>query len=70
MCLLIFANLLFQESSEIQPSLLDTKESVDVEDLLSKTNLIAEALAASIYNVSGTGPAFSGSLVRTVHLWH
>ncbi|CAG7838339.1 unnamed protein product [Allacma fusca] len=43
-------------------SLLDTKENIDVDDLVIKTHVIAEALAASIYNVSGNGPAFSGSL--------
>jgi hypothetical protein len=51
-----------RESSDIVASLLDTKENVDLDDLVRKTHVIAEALAASIYNVSGTGPAFSGSL--------
>jgi hypothetical protein len=55
-----------QESSEIKPSLLDTKENVDIEDLAIKTHVIAEALAASIYNVSGHGPVFSGSLVSYI----
>jgi len=34
-----------------------------VNDLAKKTHAVAEALAASIYNVSGIDTAFSGSLV-------
>jgi hypothetical protein len=43
--------------------MLDTLENVDVKVLALKTYVIAEALSASIYNVSGIGTAFSGSLV-------
>ena len=43
-------------------SLLDTKDNVNVNDLAKKAHLIAETIAASIYNVTGIGTAFSGSL--------
>jgi hypothetical protein len=43
-------------------SLLDTKDKVNINDLAKKVHLIAETIAASIYNVSGIGTAFSGSL--------
>lgn len=43
--------------------MLDVKDNVDVENLAAKTRVIAEALAASLYNVTEVGTAFSGSLV-------
>jgi len=43
-------------------SLLDVKGIEDVNDLAKKVHTIGEAVAASIFNVSGIGTAFSGSL--------
>jgi len=54
---------LWQSSSSVKSSILDTKENIDPKALALKTHVIAEALAASIYNVSGIGTSFSGSLV-------
>jgi len=48
--------------SAIKSSILDSLDNLDVKALALKTHIIAEALAASIYNVSGIGTAFSGSL--------
>jgi hypothetical protein len=58
-----------QDPEQLKSSLLDTRETVNVDDLAKKTHAVAEALAASIYNVSGIGTAFTGSLVSksTLH---
>lgn len=51
-----------ESPSLVKSSMLDVKDNVDVENLGAKTRIVAEALAASLYNVTEVGTAFSGSL--------
>lgn len=51
-----------ESPSLVKSSMLDVKDIVDAENLGTKTRIIAEALAASLYNVTEVGTAFSGSL--------
>ncbi|CAL8129212.1 unnamed protein product [Orchesella dallaii] len=51
-----------ESPSLVKSSMLDVKDNVDTENLAAKTRIVAEALAASLYNVTEVGTAFSGSL--------